>query len=146
MQLPPELQQMIAQVRQQHPQLAHLPDEQVAELIMQAMEQQTPASGQDMDSMSANELDVAGQTLMDQGRWQEAEEYFFKAIDKGEEEGSYDQKCWGIIHLGQLCLQRGNFPQAMTLYQQALTLAERLNDRRLMGVIYNEIGETYRMQ
>ena len=62
MPVPPELQQMIAQVRQQYPQLAHLPDEQVAALIMQAMqEQQAPASDQDMDSMSTEELIRVGQ-------------------------------------------------------------------------------------
>jgi len=42
--------------------------------------------------------------------------------------------------LGRLCLQRVDFPQAMGLYQQAFRLAERLGDRRMQGVIYDQIG------
>ena len=43
MAIPPEIRQLIPQVRQQYPQLAHLPDEVVAQMILQAMqEQQAP--------------------------------------------------------------------------------------------------------
>ena len=37
MAIPPEIRQLIPQVRQQYPQLAHLPDEVVAQMILQAM-------------------------------------------------------------------------------------------------------------
>jgi hypothetical protein len=38
MTIPLELQPLIAQAKQQHPQLAHLPDEIVAQLILEAMQ------------------------------------------------------------------------------------------------------------
>ena len=147
--IPPEVQQMITQVRQQYPQLAHLPDEQVAALIMQSMEGQTaepPTSEADMETMSAAELGNIAIKLLDTGRWEEAEKYFFAAMEKAEKEEDFEAQCLSVQYLGRLCRKRGNFPQAMTLYQRALTLAERLNDRRLMGVIYDQIGSTYRMQ
>ncbi len=51
----PELQQIIAQARQEMPQLAELPDEQVAQLIMQATVEQrtnTPTSERNLERMS----------------------------------------------------------------------------------------------
>ena len=61
MTIPPELQQAIALAKQQMPQLAHLPDEQVAQLIMQAMQKQqagTPSGKQNLEKMSAEDLRV----------------------------------------------------------------------------------------
>jgi hypothetical protein len=40
MAIPPEIQQLIPQVRQHYPQLSHLPDEVVAQMILQAMQEQ----------------------------------------------------------------------------------------------------------
>ena len=50
---------MIAQAKQQNPQLAALPDEMVAMLILQAMQDQQagpPTGEQGLDKMSAKEL------------------------------------------------------------------------------------------
>ena len=145
MPIPPELQQMIAQVRQQYPQLAQLPDEQVAQLILEAMQAQqaAPDSEADLETISAEDLISIGEYLRDTGRWEEAEKYFFEAMENAEINNDLPMQAAATTGLGSLCLQRGNFPQAMTLYQQALTLAERLNDRRLQGVIYDQIGSTY---
>jgi len=139
MAIPPELQQIIAQAKQRMPQLAHLPDEVVAQLILQAMQEQQagpPAGSQDLASMSAEELTRAGEQLRNVGRWQEAERYFLQAMENAENANNLQMQTTAATGLASLCLQRGDFPQAMALYQQALALAERFSDRRLMGVIY----------
>ena len=68
--IPPELVPIIAQVRQQNPQLAALPDEVVAELILRAMQEQQagpPAGEADIESMSARECGVYGERLLNTG-------------------------------------------------------------------------------
>jgi tetratricopeptide (TPR) repeat protein len=103
-------------------------------------------SGEELEKMSAEELIGAGQQLLNVGRWDEAERYFLLAVERAEQEEDREQQTWATLHLGSLCRRRGDFPQAMALYQQALTLAERSGDRRLMGVMYDEMGTVYRMQ
>jgi len=147
--IPPELERIIAQVRQQNPQLAAMPDEVVAQMILQAMQEQQarpPAGEQDLEKMSARDILYSGQELMKVGRWDEAEQVLLKGAQKAEKENNAEMQCSALNLLARLCLQRGDFPQAMALYQQALALAERIGDRRLMGVIYDEMGTTYRMQ
>jgi len=146
MTIPPEIQPLISQVRRQYPQLAHLPDESIAELILQTLLEQHPRGKTDIGSMSAYECGVYGEHLLSTGRWQEAESFFLAQLEKGERENNLDQQMQAYIHLGRLCRDRGDLPHAMTLYQQALTLAEQLGDRRLRGVIYDQLGTTYHRQ
>ena len=121
MDIPPEIQALIPQIRAQYPQLVNLPDEAVAELILQAMQEQEPPSGeQDMQSMSAEELRSTGQQLLNTGRWQEAEQYYLLALEKSEKDQDYYGMAWAFNYLGRLCRDRGDFSQAMLLYQQAL--------------------------
>ncbi|MBC8493048.1 MAG: hypothetical protein H8D43_04605, partial [Chloroflexi bacterium] len=74
--IPPEIRQLIPQVRQQYPQLAHLPDEVVAQVILQAIQEQQvePLAGrQGLEEVSAGQLRYFGKQLLDTGRWEEAE-------------------------------------------------------------------------
>ena len=84
--IPPELRPIIAQARQQNPQLTALPDEEVARLIMHAMERQAglPTGEQDLVNMSTRKLIETGEQLMNMGRWQEAERYYLQAMEKAE--------------------------------------------------------------
>src|SRR5262245_54034744 len=141
MPIPAELKPLIAQVRQQHPQLKDAPDEMVAQLILQAMAAQEGAAmpqnpeEADLGKMSAEECGEYGERLMNTGQWQAAERFFFAVLEKGEQANDLGHQCRATGSLGRLCLERGDFPQAMTLFQQALGLAERRGDRRMMGVI-----------
>jgi tetratricopeptide (TPR) repeat protein len=146
--IPSELRAMIAQVRVQYPALAGQPDEVVAALIMQALEVQQagPAGEQNPDTMSAYELIARGEQLLDIGRWQEAEQYLLQGAEKAERENNLSSQCSAYVTLGRLCSERGDLSQAIKLYQEALALAEQAGNRRLMGVIYTQMGGAYRMQ
>jgi tetratricopeptide (TPR) repeat protein len=148
MAIPPELQKIVAQAKRQYPQLAHLPDEVVAQMISEAMQEQQAgplAGSEELEKMSAKELNLMGQRLLNMGRWDEAERYFLCAVERAEQENDSEQQTWATAHLARLCRYRGDFPQAMALYQQALVLAEQIGDRRSMGVICDGLGTTYAM-
>lgn len=95
-----------------------------------------------MDLIAAEEFRIQGEQLLDIGHWDEAENYLFRALEHAEQEHNLNEQAWTTLLLGRLCRYRGNFSQAMILYQQV----QRFNDQLLLGVIYNEIGETYRGQ
>ena len=96
MTIPPELKQMIAQAKQQFPELAQLPDEQVVQLIMRAMQEQQagpPAGEEHLERMSALELMQRGENLINTGMRDEAERYYFAALEKAEQAGDSDGQC-----------------------------------------------------
>ena len=149
MAIPPELQQLIARTKQDMPQLAHLPDETVAQLILQTMQKrqtEPPASDEELRNISPEQLGTIGEQMMNIGRWDEAEKYFFRALENAGKMNDIEQQIKAIGSLGYLCRQRGEFPQAMTLFQGALALAEQIGDRHSMSVIYDRMGSTYLMQ
>jgi len=96
--------------------------------------------------MSAEQCGAYGEHFMNMGRWQEAERLLLAAVDKAEGEKDLGQQAQECTALGTLCRQRGDFPQAMVLVQQALGLAERLCDKGLIGLIHDQIGSTHLMQ
>jgi len=64
MAIPHELQQIVAQVRQQYPQLAHLPDEVVAQMLLQALQEEQLASSardQNLENVTARRLVLIAQ-------------------------------------------------------------------------------------
>ena len=145
MAIPPEIQLLIAQVKQQYPQLAHLPDEVVAQMILQALREQQqsqtriPTDEEELKRLPLEQIGAIGERMMNTGRWDEAEKVLFIGLQKAEEENDVplQSKFLGII--ARLCRDRGDFPQAMAL-------AERIGDPHLMGVIYDQMGSTYFMQ
>jgi len=89
MPIPPELHSLIAQARQKMPQLADPSDEQVAQMLMQAMQEQqstTEVETAEITDVIADECNTYGEQLLNTGQWQEAERYFFAAIEKAEQE------------------------------------------------------------
>src|SRR5690242_15215149 len=111
MAIPAGLKALIAQVRQQHPQLKGAPDELVAQLILQALADQEGAAAPqadetDLESMSAEQCGSYGERLLNTGRWQEAERFFFAALEKAERAGDLDIQCKVAGVLGRLCRQR----------------------------------------
>lgn len=147
MAIPPKLHELIAQAKQQMPQLAHLPDEVVAQVILQAMQEHlagSPLSEKDLKKMSAYDLTTRGEQLLDLGRSQEAEKYVLQSRTRREKNTKAQLDALTI--LGRLFYERSGFPEAMVLCRQGLVLAERIGDRRLMGVIYDGLDTTYRMQ
>ena len=119
MNLPPEIQDLIAQLRSEHPQLEGVPDEQILMMLQQAQSQAAAGSSvEDLEKMSAHECGVLGERLIHAGRWEEAERCFFAQLQKGEQAGDLDQQCKAAGTLGRLCGQRGDFRQAMTLLRK----------------------------
>ena len=149
MAIPAELKPLIAQVRQQHPELKDAPDEVVAQLIMRSLAtHEGGALSQnllepDIERMSAEECGSYSEHLLATNRWREAERFLRAQVQKAERSNDLLQRCKATGILGLVCMECGDFRQAHTLFQQALALAERLRDRRLIGVTYNKIGLTY---
>ena len=140
MNLPPELQAMIAELRSQHAELAGVSDEQILVVLQRAQSRAAAKSSvEDLDEMAAEECGALGEQLLHAGRWDEGERCFFAALEKAKQAGDLDQQCKAALALGRLCGQRGHFQQAMTLLQQSLGVAERLGNRRLQGADYNQI-------
>lgn len=92
MSIPTELKPLIAQVRQQYPQLKDAPDEVVARIIyiMQAIvaQQKTSISqnpdDEHVEKMSAQKCLILGERLLNTGKWEVAERVFLTALVKGE--------------------------------------------------------------
>ena len=64
MAIPPELQQIVSQAKQQYPQLAHLPDEVVAQMLLQALQEEQLASSardQNLENVTARRLVLIAQ-------------------------------------------------------------------------------------
>ena len=78
---------------------------------------------------SAAELVALGETLLNTSRWDDAERILLLAVERAEHEKSLEGQTDATWLLGRLCRERGDYPQAMTLSQQALGLAERHGDR-----------------
>ena len=74
-----------------------------------------------------------------------SEEILFKAMEKAEITNDYYNQCWAALLLGRLCRNRGEFSQAIRLHEQILVVAERNGYQHSVNVIYNELGENYRM-
>ncbi len=95
-----------------------------------------------MENMSAEECGAMGERLLDIGPWQESEKWFCAALEKAEQANDILGQCQAATGLGLMYRKRGEVPQALGLYQQALGLAERLGEQRLQWVIYDQIGST----
>lgn len=148
----PELRQMIALSRQQFPQLSNLSDEQMAEIMIQAnqkmkkLQEEPPVNKEELGNMTPEDLGMLGAHMQEMGRWDEAEKYFFLAMEKAERMNNIRVQAVSTGSLATICRLRGDFLQGLTLAQKDLALVERLGDQFSMGFIYNEIGENYRMQ
>ncbi len=143
MEISTDIRQILLLLRQQNPKLAELPDELLVNLAkgvvetMQVQTENSPDEQQDLEKMSASKLGQMGDRLMQMGRWDEAEEYYLLALEKSEKENDYHEMGWSLKELGRLCFNRGDFLEAMNLCQQALPIAERIGDQRLIIAIYN---------
>ena len=109
--VPPDVQEMITYAREKFPELSGVPDEQVAQLILDALEeeQNIPPSEVDTATMSAHECGVYGEQLLNNGNWQEAERFFGEQLEKGKQENDLNQQMKASIELGRLSRDRGYF-------------------------------------
>ena len=136
-----EIKTQLDQLRQAHPEIWGLTYSQLLKLLQEAMQQKTTDNPEEM---SANECAARGQALLGQGRWQEAEPFLFDALEKAEQSNDLKVKCGVIRLLARLYRDRvgdrEERKQAMIFYQQALSLAEQLDEMWLQSAIYDEIG------
>ncbi len=148
MAIPPEIQELIPQVRRQFPQLAAAPDEVVAIFIQQAIESQksnlqTPHTDEELNAMHPQQLGAIGEQMLNIGRWGDAEKYFSKALENAEKISDPQGQMAATESLALLSRYRGNMARAMELYRQTLTLAERWGDCIMIGASYHGIGTVF---
>ncbi len=150
--IPSEINDILDGLRQAIPEIGDmLSDDQLMEMIKQAMQTETSQLDElgetDMERMSAEECCKFGEQLLDVGRWQEAESWFIKVLEKDEKTKNYHFQYIGATTcLGSICYRRGDFTQAMELLQHALKLAEQYDSRLQQSIIYTEIGLAYASQ
>ena len=65
------------------------------------------------EKMSAEGCGARGKTLLNARWWQEAESWFFTALERGKEAGELDQQYKAATVPRRSCLQRGDFPSVL---------------------------------
>lgn len=91
----------------------------------------------------ASVLRCLGQIAMDQHKLAEAEEFFEQAIRTAERAHSWRDLAQARFHLGELCLQRGNFSAAEKLFQAVCTETRAGADSVGQGYGFLGLGSTY---
>lgn len=141
---PPEAQAKIRQFRADNSEIsANMSDAEIAAHLVQS---ELTRLIDNLDNMSASECGAHGEELLTSGLTQEAERFFRAQFEKSTHEAELDQQASALASLGHISFKRGDIPQAMTLYRKGLVLAKQINDERLVGSIYNSIGEVHRLQ
>jgi tetratricopeptide (TPR) repeat protein len=142
--VPPEAQAKIRQFRTDNPEIAvSMSDAEIAAHLIQT---ELTRLLDNLDNMSASECGALGEELMISGLTQEAERFFRAQLEKGTRQAQLNQQALALVSLGRMSFERGDIPQAMTLYGNGLVLAQQINDEQLIAGIYNSIGEIHRLQ
>lgn len=141
---PPEAQAKIRQFRADNSEIS--PNMSDAEIAAHLIQSELTRLIDNLDNMSASECGAHGEELLTSGLMQEAERFFRAQFEKSTHEAELNQQVSALVSLGHISFERGDIPQAMTLYRKGLVLAEQINNERLIGSIYNDIGEIHRLQ
>nr|VFJ53644.1 MAG: Tetratricopeptide repeat-containing protein [Candidatus Kentron sp. DK]VFJ57419.1 MAG: Tetratricopeptide repeat-containing protein [Candidatus Kentron sp. DK] len=99
-----------------------------------------------MKTMSALELCLLGEGMLEQSRWPEAKSVLLYALKQSKREGDKKRQVYVSIPLGQVYANLEDFPQAHELLQEALALARGLGDRWLQGAVHDRIGDIHNTQ
>jgi tetratricopeptide (TPR) repeat protein len=161
------LSQQIQQVRQDNPTLtAKMSDQEILALLQQsdqaiandrptvfmvqppkdAQQMQTANDNQDFEKKSMDELIVLGQQLVYDGHWQDAERAFHVLLKKANQASHVPYQSLGLLLQGRLHSDRGDQPQALNLFRQALSLAKYTNDLKMICQIHDSTGIAYTRQ
>lgn len=144
MKFPPQVQEKIRRFRTDNSKIsANMSD---AEITAHLIQSELTHLIDNLDNMSASECGVHGEELLISGLTQEAERFFKAQLKKSTHEAEPYQQALASSSLGRISLKRGDIPQAMTLYRKGLVLAKQINNERLIGSTYNDIGEIHRLQ
>src|SRR5689334_4189373 len=128
--LPPGgMKELIANAREQFPQLASLPDEAIERLILASMRR---------SGATDNKLSESAESLVDkyneclelfrEGNVAEAEQRLLGLQEISDRQNRPDMIFHSLQLLGVICNDRGDYEAAIVIYQKILTLAERLGD------------------
>ena len=79
--------------------------------------------------------------------YDQAIEYFYKAIDIADKNGELSVKDAGILgNIGVIYKKQGNLPKALSVQSKALAVFENRNDSMGISISHTNIGEIYRIQ
>ena len=98
------------------------------------------------NALLAKLCESAGEALHSQNDPEHALKFHLRAITLYEHEGDLSGICTSHNHLGSLYARLGQFREALQQFTQAHKLAERLADRRLMGMTLMNIGKVHGKQ
>ncbi|PKP18710.1 MAG: hypothetical protein CVU05_12980 [Bacteroidetes bacterium HGW-Bacteroidetes-21] len=81
-----------------------------------------------------------GNIQYDQGNFDKALEYYFKALKIHEELGNIQEKSGCYVNIGNVYYDEGLLDKSNEFYLKALKIAEELDDKKSMSKCYNNIG------
>lgn len=152
MSIPSDLKQIIAEALQLNPELKNLPEDKLIKLALEAKS----LHEQQLEDMSIEGLIINGEKQIDKGRFNDAEICLSKAVEKAEKENDMILQCSAYRAFGQFHIKRAEFlstsryqqmamrevelPKAIEYLERALEIAEKIENIRLMGMIYSDMG------
>ena len=94
----------------------------------------------------ATSFNMQGVSLMNQGNYEKALEYYSKSLTILEELG--DKKGIGSTYnnIGNIYSSQGNYEKALEYYSKSLAIKKEIGDKRGMALCYNNIGVIYMNQ
>ncbi len=148
--IPNEIKTQLDYLRQIDQESQRASDEQLLMSFDFAMRQESPPMV-DIKTMyweliSAQICGVIGERLVELGHEDDAQYWFNHALQMDERAENTRGQIKSAAALGDLYRRRGNFEEAMKIFQKMLKCAENLSDPTLLSALYNEIGLTYRRQ
>ena len=148
--IPNEIKTQLDYLRQIDQESQRASDEQLLMSFDFAMRQESPPMV-DIKTMyweliSAQICGVIGERLVELGNEDDAQHWFNHALQMDERAENTRGQIKSAAAMGDLYRRRGNFEEAMKIFQKMLKCAENLCDPTLLSALYNEIGLTYRRQ
>lgn len=89
---------------------------------------------------------VQGTIAYDQPAWEQAAEFFQKALALWEGENNKRMVGWSLLNLGVAMFTLKRYPEAITYYEKAITLLGEINDPVYQAVTEMNLGNVYLLQ
>ena len=95
---------------------------------------------------ASNRLNNLGSIESMRNHYKEAEGYFLQSIDYADKLKAKRPRLNAMSNLARIYLQLDRIPEAQKTAQEAIVLAEELNDREVLSKLYNTLTKSYEKQ
>jgi tetratricopeptide (TPR) repeat protein len=98
------------------------------------------------DAERATSLSALGMAAINQGHWQEAEQYHRTALELRTRHNLQRERAWSLQNLGYSLRGQGDFAGALACYEEAMAKLEELGDRANWAIVRMNMGIVYSLQ